>query len=151
MWIVSDVFECQEKGICLNNGTCVDTTSSYYCLCENGWTGDNCEIGKCFKNQNLTVNKVENICKIGNYSSFSVSEINKNVWNKCKISTKEMDNTDNWKILANLHASRHSVWGSLLHRLSIMYFLLIGLRSDTNFVWNTVVKTLPEHTHIHVL
>ena len=32
-------------GICLNNGTCVDTSGSYYCLCENGWTGNNCEIG----------------------------------------------------------------------------------------------------------
>ena len=45
---LTDIYECQEKGICLNNGTCVDTSGSYYCLCENGWTGDNCEIGNVF-------------------------------------------------------------------------------------------------------
>lgn len=44
--IILDVYECQEKGICLNNGTCVDTAGSYYCLCQNGWTGDHCEFSK---------------------------------------------------------------------------------------------------------
>ena len=45
---ITDVYECQEKGICLNNGTCVDTAGSYYCLCPNGWTGDHCETSGYF-------------------------------------------------------------------------------------------------------
>ena len=44
--VCSDIYECEDKGICLNNGTCVDTAEAYYCLCQNGWTGDNCQIGE---------------------------------------------------------------------------------------------------------
>jgi len=44
--LCSDIYECEDKGICLNNGTCVDTAEAYYCLCQNGWTGDNCQIGE---------------------------------------------------------------------------------------------------------
>lgn len=28
---------------CLNNGKCVDRIGSYECVCEDGWTGQNCE------------------------------------------------------------------------------------------------------------
>lgn len=43
-----DVNECEENetDLCFNNGTCVNTNGSYYCMCAEGWTGYNCTSGE---------------------------------------------------------------------------------------------------------
>lgn len=37
--------------MCMNGGTCVDTIGSYYCKCDQGWEGVQCEISQypCLK------------------------------------------------------------------------------------------------------
>lgn len=40
--IVEDIDDCKYNP-CLNNGKCVDRVGSYECVCEDGWTGQNCE------------------------------------------------------------------------------------------------------------
>lgn len=32
--------------MCMNGGTCVDTIGSYYCKCDQGWEGVQCEISQ---------------------------------------------------------------------------------------------------------
>ena len=43
---VLDINECESRP-CMNNGTCIDGLNNYNCQCEAGYTGLNCEIGKC--------------------------------------------------------------------------------------------------------
>ena len=47
-----DVDECAialEPGVpCFNGGTCTNTLGSYRCLCKQGWTGQNCEVGEIY-------------------------------------------------------------------------------------------------------
>ena len=40
---------------CLNNGKCLMgfTNKKYLCVCKTGFTGENCENGKCFINNNF--------------------------------------------------------------------------------------------------
>ena len=51
-WLILflDVDECAANvtNPCANNGTCMNSYGSYYCVCANGWTGVNCTIGKTF-------------------------------------------------------------------------------------------------------
>lgn len=45
----TDINECDVRFPCQNNGTCVNSKGSYYCDCNEGWQGHDCEIGKfCF-------------------------------------------------------------------------------------------------------
>ena len=48
---VSDTMHCYSDP-CVNNGTCVETQLSYYCICPPEWTGKDCqsknEINKTF-------------------------------------------------------------------------------------------------------
>ena len=41
----SDFNECLQLS-CANGGTCINIQGSYQCRCPEGWTGQNCEIGK---------------------------------------------------------------------------------------------------------
>lgn len=45
-----DINECN-MNMCMNGGTCVDTIGSYYCKCDQGWEGVQCEISQyhCLK------------------------------------------------------------------------------------------------------
>ena len=43
--IVLAVGECLFNP-CKNGGTCYTNDGSYYCVCPNRWTGQNCKIGK---------------------------------------------------------------------------------------------------------
>ena len=43
--IFVDIDEC-ESSPCKNNGSCVDGIGSYTCVCSQGYTGEECEIGK---------------------------------------------------------------------------------------------------------
>lgn len=40
-----DINECN-MNMCMNGGTCVDTIGSYYCKCDQGWEGVQCEISQ---------------------------------------------------------------------------------------------------------
>ena len=42
--ILPDINECLDSPC--NNGTCNNTNGSYTCLCEQGWTGQHCDVGK---------------------------------------------------------------------------------------------------------
>lgn len=42
--IITDVDECSSNP-CQHNGTCVDLINMYTCICQAGYTGDNCDIG----------------------------------------------------------------------------------------------------------
>lgn len=42
---LSDINECN-MNMCMNGGTCVDTIGSYYCKCDQGWEGVQCEISQ---------------------------------------------------------------------------------------------------------
>lgn len=42
-----DINECN-MNMCMNGGTCVDTIGSYYCKCDQGWEGVQCEISQYF-------------------------------------------------------------------------------------------------------
>ena len=44
VYIISDVDECLASP-CHNNGVCVNNKGSYSCLCQNGWTGRDCNEG----------------------------------------------------------------------------------------------------------
>ena len=41
---ISDIDECQSSP-CYNNGTCVDGTAGWVCVCLSGYTGNQCQIG----------------------------------------------------------------------------------------------------------
>ena len=43
---VTEIDECLSLP-CQNNGSCSDNINGYICSCVNGFSGDNCEIGKC--------------------------------------------------------------------------------------------------------
>lgn len=43
-----DIDECSAYSPCVNNGTCINTNGSYYCICTVGWNGNNCEKGNKF-------------------------------------------------------------------------------------------------------
>lgn len=43
--IIADIVEC-ESNPCDNEGTCVDITDGYYCLCSHEFDGDHCEYNK---------------------------------------------------------------------------------------------------------
>lgn len=49
MIFFSDINEC-DVGLmsnpCQNNGTCMNSYGSYYCVCKEGWSGPNCTNGK---------------------------------------------------------------------------------------------------------
>ena len=42
-----DIIDCVINA-CVNGGSCVDGVNSYTCNCEDGFTGDHCEIGNRF-------------------------------------------------------------------------------------------------------
>lgn len=42
-----DINECEDLTLCMNGGFCMNTQGSYQCQCAPGWTGANCEVGKC--------------------------------------------------------------------------------------------------------
>ena len=44
-----DINECGTSSPCGEHGTCNNTVGSYYCLCENGWTGEHCDTGEKFR------------------------------------------------------------------------------------------------------
>ena len=46
--VFSDFNECLQLS-CANGGTCINIQGSYQCRCPEGWTGQNCEIGKVLK------------------------------------------------------------------------------------------------------
>jgi len=41
---MTDIDDCADTP-CLNGATCVDGVASYDCTCDDGFNGDNCEIG----------------------------------------------------------------------------------------------------------
>ena len=43
----ADIDYC-ETSTCDNGGTCIDGIDDYTCECQEGYTGSNCETGKCF-------------------------------------------------------------------------------------------------------
>ena len=52
---VSDIGECANV-TCSNRGNCTDGVDTYTCVCEAGYNGTDCEIGRCHKtNNNITV------------------------------------------------------------------------------------------------
>lgn len=42
---LEDIDDCTEQP-CHNGGTCVDDVNDYSCICADGYTGKNCDIGK---------------------------------------------------------------------------------------------------------
>ena len=46
---------------CQNGGKCTDGTFLYYCTCDNGYNGTNCENGKHVKIKNLRFKSFESI------------------------------------------------------------------------------------------
>ena len=43
----SEINECFSiVDICNGHGQCINTVGSYQCICDAGWTGQNCSIGK---------------------------------------------------------------------------------------------------------
>ena len=45
-----DIDECSTLP-CMNGGTCTDGVNAYSCACVAGYSGDTCEIGKCYITQ----------------------------------------------------------------------------------------------------
>lgn len=46
----AEINECAEfVDICHKHGQCINTVGSYQCICNNGWTGVNCSVGKSNK------------------------------------------------------------------------------------------------------
>ena len=43
---ISDVNECMNTSVC-EKGSCHNTIGSYICLCEAGYRGTNCDLGRC--------------------------------------------------------------------------------------------------------
>ena len=48
VYLSTDVDECAVNmtNPCANDGACMNSYGSYYCVCTNGWTGVNCTIGE---------------------------------------------------------------------------------------------------------
>ena len=44
-FLLSDIDDCVDQP-CLNGGTCVDGVNDYTCMCVDGYTGENCGVGK---------------------------------------------------------------------------------------------------------
>ena len=42
---IAEVDDCQ-FGPCMNDATCIDQFNRYTCICQNGFTGSNCETSK---------------------------------------------------------------------------------------------------------
>ena len=43
----SEINECIMYGnICSGHGQCINTVGAYQCICNTGWTGQNCSIGE---------------------------------------------------------------------------------------------------------
>ena len=41
----TDIDDCADQP-CLNGGTCIDGVNDYICICADGYTRENCSIGK---------------------------------------------------------------------------------------------------------
>ncbi len=46
LYLSPDIDECNSSP-CQNGGLCLDHENGYTCFCRGGYTGTNCEIGKC--------------------------------------------------------------------------------------------------------
>ena len=44
---LSDINECRDVN-CSGNGVCFDRVNGFNCVCNSGFFGDNCELGKVF-------------------------------------------------------------------------------------------------------
>ena len=42
----SDIDNCVNRS-CINGSSCIDGLNSYTCVCQAGFIGDHCELGKC--------------------------------------------------------------------------------------------------------
>ena len=42
---LADIDDCADQ-LCLNGGTCSDGLNDYTCTCADGYTGENCGVGK---------------------------------------------------------------------------------------------------------
>ena len=46
-YVIADEDDC-DPNPCQNGGSCIDAVGSYKCVCEDGYTGDNCQTGMCW-------------------------------------------------------------------------------------------------------
>ena len=46
-YVLIDIDDCADV-TCTGHGTCTDLVNDYTCNCDSGYTGKNCETGRCY-------------------------------------------------------------------------------------------------------